>query len=328
MVKTSRRWCFTINNPSIQDILDLDFTQPIWKNNVRLAIHSLEHSGNIGENEESKEDSALTPHFQGYLELVREKNLRWLKTRMKRAHLETAKGTRMQNIHYCLKEFADTSTLALNMNKKYWYYFSEESSLDWNQLNEKLDAYRQSQTRSSGATLTRRQQTLMKMKEMIDSNKSNKDLADLDFPTFISCYRGLYAYRLLTTVPRNHEMEIYVLQGPTGTGKSKWCMDNYPNAYWKQRGQWWDNYSGEETVIIDEYYGWLPYDTLLRLCDRYPLLVEIKGGQVQFTSRRIIITTNAVPNTWYKDVYWPAFERRVKMAYFPSLGNACLLRRI
>lgn len=116
-------------------------------------------------------------------------------------------------------------------------------------------------------------------------------------------------------------MEVIVLQGPTGTGKSKWCMDNYPDAYWKQRGNWWDNYSGEETVIIDEYYGWLPYDFLLRLCDRYPLLVEIKGGQVQFNSKRIIFTTNAVPNTWYKNVYWPAFERRVNEWHvFPVWG--------
>lgn len=156
---------------------------------------------------------------------------------------------------------------------------------------------------------------------MIDDNCLNKDLADFDFPTFISCYRGLYAYRMLTAKPRHHEMEILVFQGPTGTGKSKYCMDNYPGAYWKQRGNWWDNYSGEETVIIDEFYGWLPYDTLLRLCDRYPLLVEVKGGQTQFTSKRIIITSNAVPNAWYKDVYFPAFERRVKEWHiFPTWG--------
>lgn len=155
----------------------------------------------------------------------------------------------------------------------------------------------------------------------IDQGATNKELSDIDFPTYISCFKGLIHYRMLTTKPRDHSMEILVFQGPTGTGKSHYCATNYPNAYWKQRGPWWDNYENEETVIIDEFYGWLPYDTLLRLCDKYPLLVEIKGGQLQFTSKRIIITTNAIPNAWYKDVYWPAFERRVSEWHiFPTWG--------
>lgn len=88
-------------------------------------------------------------------------------------------------------------------------------------------------------------------------------------------------------------------------------MDTYPNAYWKQRSNWWDGYFNHETVIIDEFYGWLPFDLILRICDRYPLMVETKGGQVQFVAKNIIFTTNSNPVSWYKSCYFPSFIRRV-----------------
>jgi len=103
-----------------------------------------------------------------------------------------------------------------------------------------------------------------------------------------------------------------VIQGPTGTGKSKHCIDEYPGAYWKSRDSWWDGYEAQETVILDEFYGWLPYDTLLRLCDRYPMSVEVKGGKTQFLAKTIVITTNKVPSKWYgPKVYFEALQRRV-----------------
>ena len=68
---------------------------------------------------------------------------------------------------------------------------------------------------------------------------------------------------------------------------------------------------GHEVVIIDEFYGWLPFDLLLRVCDRYPLLVETKGGQTQFVAKVIVITSNSLPSNWYKSAYFPSLVRRV-----------------
>lgn len=117
----------------------------------------------------------------------------------------------------------------------------------------------------------------------------------------------------MKTEPRSWDTCVHVLQGPTGTGKSKWAQDFDPKGYWKQRSNWWDGYTKQETVVIDEFYGWLPFDLLLRLCDRYPLLVETKGGQVQFLAKTIIITTNMLPCNWYRNAYFPSFARRVNM---------------
>jgi hypothetical protein len=163
---------------------------------------------------------------------------------------------------------------------------------------------------------------LLEIKKAIDEGSTFEEIADSHFDLYVRYYKGLEKYKMLKSKPRNHHVDVIVIQGPTGTGKSKWAMDNYPNAYWKQRSNWWDNYEDQETVIIDEFYGWLPFDLLLRLCDRYPLLVETKGGQVQFIAKTIIITTNALPSSWYKSCYFPSFARRVtKWMVMPILGN-------
>lgn len=52
--------------------------------------------------------------------------------------------------------------------------------------------------------------------------------------------------------------------------------------------------------MVDEFYGWFSWDFMLRLCDRYPLSVETKGGAVQFVAKKIIFTSNDHPRDWYK----------------------------
>lgn len=149
------------------------------------------------------------------------------------------------------------------------------------------------------------------IKCLLDAGSTSEEISDLYFDEWVRHYRAFEHYALLKTKPRNHAVTCIVIQGPTGTGKSKWCMDKYPDAYWKQRSQWWDGYLGQKVVVIDEFYGWLPFDLLLRICDRYPLMVESKGGQVQFVADTVIFTTNSNPLNWYKSCYFPAFIRRV-----------------
>lgn len=63
---------------------------------------------------------------------------------------------------------------------------------------------------------------------------------------------------------------------------------------------------------MDDFYGWLPFDQILRLCDAYPLMVETKGSQTNFVAKTVCITSNTLPSTWYKNVpNFAAFIRRV-----------------
>ncbi len=296
---SGRNWLFTINNPELNDYPEG------WKtDNVKTLIYQVEQ-GEEG-----------TIHLQGYLELQTPRQLEWIKAKLnQRAHWERRKGTRSQAILYCCKE--ETRLV----HPRGW----TSSVPTWTDLcSENL----KSSLNSLGITLLQETRTssndsrLSEVKECLSKNSSTiEEIAEDYFDLWVRYHRAFEKYITMKTEPRNFKTEVHVLFGPTGTGKSKWCMDNYPVAYWKQRSKWWDGYFKHETVVMDEYYAWLPFDLLLRLCDRYPLLVESKGGQLQFVANTIIITTNKLPHEWYPLCYFPALRRRIKhWHYLPSLG--------
>jgi len=79
---------------------------------------------------------------------------------------------------------------------------------------------------------------------------------------------------------------------------------------------WWDLYSGEPDVIMDDFYGTddFAYSEFLKLTDRYDYLAQVKGGMTRVNPRRIFITSNKHPRDWYVGVpaYYPKpFFRRI-----------------
>lgn len=282
-----RNWCFTINNPLPSDFPNLEPSE--WSDNLKFLIYQSE----IGE--------SGTLHLQGYLELKNSRRQAFVKTRLPKAHLEVRKGSRKQAIAYCLKSDRGGQT-----EDPIVYGF--DGTLD--------------DLKNYVSTKNSRNAQLLAIKEAITNNEPEEKIADDNFELWVRHYRAFREFRLLKSLPRNWEVTVHVAQGPTGTGKSRWAMEAFPNAYWKQRSNWWDGYTNQSTVILDEFYGWLPFDTLLRLCDRYPLLLETKGGQVQCQLTTIVITTNSLPCAWYKNVYFPSFVRRVTTWHvFPVWGE-------
>jgi len=125
-------------------------------------------------------------------------------------------------------------------------------------------------------------------------------IAEDHFSAFIRYEKGFRSYQRLKSAKRDWAMELIVIVGPSGTGKSRWARTQYPDAFWKMKGPWWDGYDGEETVVIDEMYGHcFPFTFLLQLTDRYPFVVECKGGSINFISKRIVFTSNQHPRDWY-----------------------------
>lgn len=286
---TARRWCFTINNP-----IESDYPEKWNVQQMKLAVAQLE----MGEGEG-------TLHLQGYLEMKSPCRLAAMKKLLPRAHLEQSRGSRQQAISYCLKE--ETSR-----GQKWWLYAGILQNFEEEWPESLQDLMKLSSSQSSGSSSsTRSRLSEIQSKLSEGSSEVIEEIADNEFDLWVRYYRAFEKYLLLKTKPRNHAVDVHVVQGPTGTGKSRWAMETYPGAYWKQRSNWWDGYMGHKTVIIDEFYGWLPFDLLLRVCDRYPLLVETKGGQVQFVAETIIITSNSLPSNWYKSAYFPSFVRRV-----------------
>lgn len=111
---------------------------------------------------------------------------------------------------------------------------------------------------------------------------------------------------------------ITIYWGPSGTGKTRRAISENPGAYilTKPRdgkGVWWQGYSGQDTVIIDEFYGWIPYDFLLRILDWYHVEVEYKGGSVPLAATKFIFTSNKQWEEWYTKIdNVSALERRIR----------------
>lgn len=63
---------------------------------------------------------------------------------------------------------------------------------------------------------------------------------------------------------------------------------------------WFDGYEGQDDVLMDDYQcSMLDREFFLRLLDRYPMQVPVKGGFVEWRPKRIIITSNHNPIDWY-----------------------------
>ena len=39
---------------------------------------------------------------------------------------------------------------------------------------------------------------------------------------------------------------------------------------------WFDGYRGQKTILLDDFYGWIKYHTLLQITDGYPYQAPTK----------------------------------------------------
>jgi hypothetical protein len=115
------------------------------------------------------------------------------------------------------------------------------------------------------------------------------------------------------------EIEVNVLYGDAGAGKTRYVYDKYghENVYRLTQGNgdniWFDGYTQQKVVIFDDYYGWLKYSKFLQITDNYKIRLSVKGGTTYSNWDKIYITSNQHPSKWYNKLgLTPAMERRFK----------------
>jgi len=255
--------CFTINNPSEEEMTSIQSSLPCG---LRYLVWQLE----MGE--------SGTPHIQGYAESSKKMSFAaWKKLISARMHCEWRKGTSQQASDYCKKPEG------------------------------RLQGPYELGTPGRGAG---QRTDLELIATMAAEGKSVRDLFEYS-PTYALMHldrfeklrRAMATRRNL----RSDEVEAHIFWGPTGTGKSHAAITRWPGAYWLKipsKGEkcWWDNYNGEETVVLDEMTGQIPYRTLLSWCDIYPCMVEVKGGMVQLLAKRWVFTSPMPWHLWYTDM--------------------------
>lgn len=115
-------------------------------------------------------------------------------------------------------------------------------------------------------------------------------------------------------------VQVILVIGKSGTGKTRWVHENYPNIYVKptdEKGKdWWEGYEGETEVLFDDFRGEISVGEMLQILDRYPKRVSQKGTSCQLRATTFIITTNDEPEHWLNwhsttEETWNAFNRRI-----------------
>lgn len=229
-----------------------------------------------------------TPHLQCYLEFngpTRKKRIQALfrsKVHVERRH---KKSTPLQASNYCKK--GEGEDFAHQKNPDFVEYGTLSTPGKRNDIHKLRQAV---QSGSSLLTLYNEHDAMYKYHRAAKDHRLQLQMQDKKFTP----------------------MQIICLYGPAGAGKTRASTDQFPDIFHvpSVNPLWFDGYDGEETILIDDFYGAMDYSQLLKILDGYRFSVPIKGGFVWKQWTRVIITSNRHPNTWYPHHDFSALERR------------------
>lgn len=138
-------------------------------------------------------------------------------------------------------------------------------------------------------------------------------------PTLWRSYRAMKEIKGDLQKPRYHVTEGVMMTGSTGVGKSKIVATiasflEKEDVFWVSNYPWMDGYTGQCLAVWDEFRGISP-EIGLRLVDRYPYRVQVKGSSVEWTPRMVLFTSNLSLRDCFSGVdekTFDAIKRRIK----------------
>lgn len=218
-------------------------------------------------------------HYQGWMQFKTQKRMTAIKkvARSKKLHLEPCYGSVEANEKYCRKD---------NNFKSFGTFKCQGQRTD-----------------------------VEMMVKLIGEGKSTEEIASHNPSLYIQYHNGIGKYKqLIDKKLRSNfrKIEVIVLSGETGTGKTRKAMEH---AKYKIQGcalKWWDDYDGEECILIDEYSNDIKVTELLSILDGYQLRLPIKGGFTYANWTKVYITTNLKEfHENAREVHRDALDRRI-----------------
>lgn len=125
-----------------------------------------------------------------------------------------------------------------------------------------------------------------------------------------------------TDAPRG----IWIVGAP-GTGKSYYARSTYSNAFIKAQNKWWDGYTGQGSVILDDLdkLGSCLGHYLKIWLDQYACDGEVKGGTTPLNYTHFVITSNYWPDDlWDDNLVVEAISRRCMFIYFHGIRQCSM----
>ena len=225
-----------------------------------------------------------TPHWQGYVCFAKKLRLTALKKLMPRAHWEVMRGTPQQASDYCKKDGN----------------YQEDGILP------------KSKNVAGGQATKRKYEIAYDLAVAGNLEDIDKDLLTKHYNT----------YKRIRTDNQEKIPPIDTLlhewhYGPTGTGKSRFVREKYPDAFIKDANKWWDGYNGEEVVIIEDIDKYdIKLGRHLKLWgDHYAFPADMKNqGKLDIRPKKVIITSNYAPREiWDDEKTYEPIKRRYKL---------------
>lgn len=241
---------------------------------------------------QGEEADTGTPHYQGYMEFTREVNLGTLR-RYKQMHYERRRGSRVQARNYAMK---DETRVAGPWEAGEW------------------------KTGGQGARTD-----LIAFRDAVKAGGNKRKMID-DHPLAMARYPRFYATIRSTIRPvRTEDLRVRLNYGTTGTGKTRYAFDTYPDLFEipiSNGTLWFDGYDLHKNVLFDDFCGAaskVALDNTLKLLDRYPRQVPVKGEYTWWLPTNIVVTTNIHPRNWYnwenRENQYDALRRRITEVY-------------
>lgn len=211
-----------------------------------------------------------TPHIQGFISFTTRKTFLSVRRIISnRAHIEITRGSPAQAAEYCRKD------------QKFIEY----------------------------GTLPKGRGTRCDIDNLVNSIQggTDRDTIRTQYPKLFLRYSRAITNWISEMQPhRNWITEVIVHWGRTGTGKTRSVFEfiSRESIYIHPGENWFDGYNGQPVVLFDDFNGSeFKLSYLLKLLDRYPMRVPVKGDYVNWIPKHIFITSNKSPDEWYPCAY-------------------------
>lgn len=222
-----------------------------------------------------------TPHLQGYISLKKNTGTRTLQKELSglgiKLTLFYARGNPAQNRVYCTKQ-----------DENFWEHGEIKSAGQGarNDLSAVVETIK-----TPGITL--------------DEVAKKHPIEYIKYPGIAR----LHAVYEKDTVEEFRDITVTAYYGVGGTGKTlkattichKMGLSYYILSA-PARGQtlYYQRYSAEKALIIDDFYGWITPHELFRILDRYKLIIRVLYGDRYARWTYVFFTSNVHPNHFYK----------------------------
>lgn len=271
MADRSRKWIFTLNNPSPEEIAHIECLPDSDAVDIIAACHEVGAEG--------------TPHIQGMVEWVNAKSLSATKKALgsKRFHLQERRGSLRRAWAYAMK----------GCQSKTEWEAKGEAGANWGRdrsVCAEKGCPPEEQAQDGG--------TWANIVEMVKAGRTYLEIVDAYPKVAVQQGTAIKQYQCEWHNSRMGWRDVTTISvdGSTGVGKTRSIMEayGYSNCYrvTDYKHGMFDAYNGEDVLIFEEFRNSLKVEQMLNFLDGYPVRLPCRFADKMARFTKVFIVSN------------------------------------